>query len=146
MLLTEDEQLEGTGFVFQNITEVIIEFHRTRDISASSYIELSKKYKNSKNIINIQNDDVFCFLWCILARFNQVAENRNRPMKYSKHLHTLNVECLKFPIRIKGISTSERLNNLNVNVCELTGSVLSPVQFNTNYTESQNDLMLYKNH
>ena len=42
----DDEHLEGSGFVFQNITEVIFGFLRIRDISASSYIELLKKYKN----------------------------------------------------------------------------------------------------
>ena len=44
----DDEQLEGSSFLFQNITDVIIDFYRTRDFSASSYIELPKKYKNSK--------------------------------------------------------------------------------------------------
>ena len=59
---TEDEKLEGSGFGFQNVTEVRIEFHRTRDISASSYIELPKKYKTSKSINHIQKDDSFYFL------------------------------------------------------------------------------------
>ena len=47
----DDEQLEGSSFLFQNITDVIIDFHRTRDFSASSYIELPKKYKNSKQYL-----------------------------------------------------------------------------------------------
>ena len=43
MQLTQDEQLEVSGFVFQNITEVIFEFYKTQDNSANSYIELPKK-------------------------------------------------------------------------------------------------------
>ena len=43
-------------------------------MSASSYFELPKKYNNAKSNNNIQNDDVFCFLWCILAGRFRVHE------------------------------------------------------------------------
>ena len=36
----DDEQLEGSGFQFQEIEEVILEIYKVRDIQASSYIEL----------------------------------------------------------------------------------------------------------
>ena len=54
-------QLEGSGFQFQEIEEVILEIYRVRDIQASSYIELPGKYKDSKSIINIKNNDQYCF-------------------------------------------------------------------------------------
>ena len=57
----DDEQLEGSGFQFQEIEEVIIEIYKVRDIQASSYIELPGKYKDSKSIINIKNNDQYCF-------------------------------------------------------------------------------------
>ena len=34
----DDEQLEGSGFVFQEIKEVILEIYKVNDIQASSYI------------------------------------------------------------------------------------------------------------
>ena len=40
----DDEQLEGSGFVFQQIEEVILEIHKVIDIQASSYIEIPPKY------------------------------------------------------------------------------------------------------
>ena len=57
----DDEQLEGSGFVFQEIEEVISEIYKVNDIQASSYIELPPKYKNSQSIINIKNNDQYCF-------------------------------------------------------------------------------------
>ena len=63
----DEIQLEGSGFQFQEIEEVILEIYKVRDIQASSYIELPGKYKDSKSIINIKNNDQYCFLWCILA-------------------------------------------------------------------------------
>ena len=57
----DDEQLEGSGFVFQEIEEVILEIYKVNDIQASSYIELPGKYKDNKSIINIKNNDQYCF-------------------------------------------------------------------------------------
>ena len=57
----DDEQLEGSNFQCQEIEEVILDIHKVRDIQASSYIELPGKYKDSKSIINIKNNDQYCF-------------------------------------------------------------------------------------
>ena len=73
----DDEQLEGSGFQFQEIEEVILEIYKVKDIQASSYIELPEKYKKNKSIINIKNDDQFCFLWCILAHLFLVEDHKN---------------------------------------------------------------------
>ena len=63
----DDEQLEGSGFVLKGIVNVILDIYKVNDIQASSYIELPEKNKNTKSIINIKNDNQYCFLWCILA-------------------------------------------------------------------------------
>ena len=49
-------------------------------------------------------------------------------------------------MKIKDIPKFENLNNLNVNVFELTKTVLTPIHINTNYDQPQIDLMLYQNH
>ena len=74
----DDEQLEGSSFQFQEIEEVILEIYKVRDIQASSYIELPGKYKDSKSIINIKNNDQYCFLWCILAYLYPVEDHKDR--------------------------------------------------------------------
>ena len=58
----DDEQIEGSGFVLNGIVNVILEIYKVNDIQASSWVELPEKYKNNKSIINIKNDDQFCFL------------------------------------------------------------------------------------
>ena len=49
-------------------------------------------------------------------------------------------------MKIKDIPKFENLNNLNVNVFELTGANLTPIHINKNYLQSQNDLLLFENH
>ena len=141
----DDEQLEGSGFQFQEIEEVILEIYKVNDIQASSYIELPEKYKN-KSIINTKNDDQFCFLWCILAHLFPVEDHKNRTSSYSMHTNKLILNGLEFPMKIKDIPKFENLNNLNVNVFELTKTVLTPIHINKNYLQSQIDWLLFENH
>ena len=53
---------------------------------------------------------------------------------------------LEFPMKVKDIPKFENLNNLNVNVFELTGAVLTPIKINKKYLQPQIDLMLFENH
>ena len=148
----DDEQLEESGFQFQEIEEVILEIYKVNDIQASSYIELPEKYKNNKSIINITKDDQFCFLWCILAHLFPVEDHKNRTSSYSMHTNKLILNGLEFPMKIKDIPKFENLNTqsafgkLNVNVFELTRTVLTPIHINKNYLQSQIDLLLFENH
>ena len=52
MQTIDDEQLEGSGFQFQEVEEVLLEMYKVRDIQASSYIELPGKYEDCKSNIN----------------------------------------------------------------------------------------------
>ena len=141
----DDEQLEGSGFVLNGIVNVIMEVYKVNDIQASSGVELPEKYKNNKSIINIKNDDQFCFLWCILAHLCPVEDHKNRTSSYSIHTNKLILNGLDFPMKVKDIPKFENLNNLNVNVFELTGAVLTPIHINKNYLQSQIDLLLSEN-
>ena len=140
----DNEQLEGSGFVLNGIINVIMEVYKVNDIQVSSWVELPEKYKNTKSIINIKNDDQFCFLWCILAHLFPVEDNKNRTSNYSMHTNKLILNGLEFPMKIKDIPKFENLNNLNVNVFELTKTVLTPIHTNTNYDQPQIDLLLSK--
>ena len=49
-------------------------------------------------------------------------------------------------MKVKDIPKFENLNNLNVNVFELTKTVLTPIHMNKNYLQSQIDWLLFENH
>ena len=142
----DDEQLEGSGFVQNSIVNIILETYKVNDVQASSWVELPEKYKNDKSIINIKNDDHYCFLWCMLAYLYPVGEHKNRTSNYSMHFNKLNLKGLEFPMKVKDIPKFENLNNLNVNVFELTRTVLTPIHINNNYLQPQIDLLLFENH
>ena len=60
------------------------------------------------------------------------------------HINNLKIQGLQFPMKVKDIPKFE--NNLNVNVFEHTGTVLTPIHILKNYLQSQIDLLLYGNH
>ena len=152
----DDLQLEGSGFRFQEIEEVTLEIFKVNDIKASLWVELPPKYKNIKTIMNIKNNDQYCFLWCILAYLYPVEDQKDRILKYDMYKHTLNIKGLDFPMKVKDIPKFERPNNLNtqsasgtgkpkalcINVFELTGNVSTPSYINENYKQPQIDLLL----
>ena len=145
--IDEFEQGES-GYIFDSIKKLTVKMFKYHDIRASSYCKLPKSFSNSKSIVNIQNNDNYCFLWSILAHKYKVDNHRERVSHYTNHFHELNQGDIQFPMKIKDIPTFERLNNLNINVFELSANdkSLSPKYVNKNYYDEQIDLLLYENH
>ena len=92
---------------------------------AGSYLQLPTKIKESKSVLNIQNNDNLCALWCIIAhlfpKYRDSARNyrSNRPDVYEEHMNQIDTGDLQFPLRIRDIGKLERLNNISVNVYSL---------------------------
>ena len=99
--------------MFQGIQEVIIEINNVNDIKASSWVELPPKYKNSQSVINTENADHLCFLWCILAYLHPADDNKNTTSKYGMHIPTLCVEGLEFLLKVKDIPKFGRSAKMN---------------------------------
>ena len=70
-------------------------------------IELA--YKNA--IINMQNKDNKCFLWCVLRALNPCEKN---PQRVDKELklkeNTLNMDGIEYPVSLKDIDKFEKQN------------------------------------
>ena len=60
------------------------------------------------------------------------------------YLPFLCTDGLNLPMKVKDIPKFEKLKNLNVNVFELTKTVLTPIHINTNYDQPQ--MLLFENH
>ena len=85
--LIEEYEGNGSGLVNGGIQKMIINTYKTHDIQASSYIPLPKKYHDSKSIINIKNEDNYCFIYSVLAYFIKPEYHRERPSWYTPHFN-----------------------------------------------------------
>ena len=109
----------------------------------------------TNSILNIQNNDTYCFLWSILANIHPVNENPHRVSKYTPYQNELNITDKDFTngVRITDIDKFENLNNqLSINVFEYSKEKdneyqLVPLYISKNIeTRRIIGLILYKNH
>ena len=105
------QEAEGSGWVFVEIENLTLHTSIWNPINAGSYIDLPKELKNRKAIINMQNEDDKCFLWCVLRALNPKDKNAERVDKDLKSKQdTLNMKDIHYPVNFRGIDRFEKQN------------------------------------
>ena len=76
-----------------------------KPLRGETYIPLPKELADKKAIINMQNKDNKCFLWCILRALNP---SKNNPQRLDKELmgkkNTLNMDGINYPVSLKDLN------------------------------------------
>ena len=103
-------QKNGSGWYFKEVLNLEIHTVEFNPMKGSSYIPLPDWISNKKAIVNIENKDEKCFLWCILRYLHSVDEKDNRISDLKKYENSLNTEGINFPMKLKHISKFEKLN------------------------------------
>ena len=115
----------GSDWVLKEATNIDLRVATHDPTRAGSYLRLPPKIREATSVLNIQNEDNLCALWCILAhlfpKYRDSAERyrNNSPTAYEEHKDQINTGDLQFPLRIRDIGKLERLNNLSINVYSL---------------------------
>ena len=111
----------------------------------STYTELPNELKHSrKGLINIQNDDNKCFLWCHVRHLNFTDKNSQRIKKKDREfVNELNYEGIDFPISKKDYSKVELQNKIDINVFCYKNKVVYPVYLSDR--DATIDLLLISN-
>ena len=139
------ENSEGSGWVFVEVENLTLHTVKWDPLKASSYIKLPKELKNKKAIINMENEDNKCFMWCVLRALNPSKDKH--PSRIDKNLkskeHTLNMDGITYPVDFRGIDRFEKQNP------EISISILGyneeekvyPLKL-SKYTGSKHDIIL----
>ena len=70
-----------------------------------------------KRLINIENDDQKCFLWCHVRHINPSNEHPGRIKKADKKItKNLNYDRIEFPVQEKDFDKIEVKNNICINM------------------------------
>ena len=148
----ETRDMEGSGWNVRGINHLKIFFHKTNPINGMTYVEFPIR---TNAILNIQNNDTYCFLWSILASIHPVNKDPQRVSKYIPYKNELIITDIDFSngMKITDIDKFENLNNqLSINVFEYTTDEdndykLVPLYISKNIENRRIvDLILYKNH
>ena len=103
-------QKNGSGWYFKEVVKLEIQTVEFNPMKGSSYIPLPDWISNKKAIVNIENKDEKCFLWCILRYLHPRDKNDTRLTDLKKYENSLNTKGISFPMKLKHISKFEKLN------------------------------------
>ena len=103
----------GSQWQFERGLKLILNINKTRLLKGSSYVELPKKLRDKKAIINPKNKDKKCLLWCV--GINEVLkENPNLknpqelPKIIKKKTENFNTKGMDFPCGFSDINKFEK--------------------------------------
>ena len=142
-------EMRESGWNSQRVNSMTISFYNTRNMDGSSYVKIPLW---SSAILNIKNDDKYCFLWSILANLYPCENNSNIVSSYRNYFNELNIEGFDFSngFKCRDVYRFESLNNLSINIYELNFGEnkhkLIPIEISKSESDKVIDFLIYKNH
>ena len=103
-------QEKGSGWYFKEINKLEIHLVDYKPMRGGSYIKLPEFIKKKNAILNIENKDDKCFLWCILRYLHPKLNHGERISDLKKYENDLNFKKIKFPIQVNDITKFENYN------------------------------------
>ena len=148
------QELKESGWIFDKINSMKISFYKTTELNGTSYVKIPLR---SNAILNIQNNDKYCFIWSILASLHPCENTHpSRVNNYIQFFNELNFQSFDFTngFKCSDVHRFNELNDLSVNIYELNfyqdgdkwKHNLIPIEISKNESHNVIDLLIYKNH
>ena len=112
---------KGSQWQFHKGLKLILNINKIKILNASSYIPLPKFLKDKNAIINPENFDQKCLLWCVgineILTTNPNLKNPGRITEIlKKKVEKFNLDGMNFPCGFLDIEKFEKNNNIPINV------------------------------
>ena len=109
---------KGSGWTIEEVQSEFVNLTKYQPLRGRSHIQLPKELRNSMmGLINLQNQDDKCFLWCLVRHLNPRKKNPQRitkdDMQFAKKL---DFSGITFPVTRNQISRIEKQNKIYINV------------------------------
>ena len=142
----ENYQETGSAWYFKEVEKLEIHTVEYNPTKGSSHIPLTDWISNKKAIVNIENKDEKCFLWCILRYLHPREDNDSRLTDLKKYENSLNTKEITFPMKLRDISKFEKLNPElpGINVFSVDCNMIYPLKMTKKDCINTIDLFLYK--
>ena len=142
------QKIKNSGWRFDRINSLTVYFYKTCELNGSNYIRIPLR---SNAILNIENNDNYCFVWSILASLHPLNNNHpNRVSNYRQYFNEINIQDFDFTY---GFKCSDVHNKLSTNIYELNiyqdqnkwKHKIITVEVGKNDSDRVIDLAIYKN-
>ena len=115
----ENYNKRGSNWIFKKVIRLDVNFVRWKPLGGSAWVPLPAKLAHKKAVINMKNQDDFCFKWCISRAANMVENHPERiTPKLREQAEKFDWTDCKFPMTLDKIKFFEKRNNISVNVYE----------------------------
>ena len=152
----EEFQEKDSGWTLIGIGRLEMNVNQYTPIRGSSFIVLPTKLSKKKAIINVQNNDNFCFKWTLISALMPQTKNPQGCSSYKVIITdtkmrvcndvTLDFTGLSFPLKIKEIKIFTKNNpQVSINVFgydEESGNIIGPL-FHSGYEQRMHVNMLF---
>ena len=109
--MASQQQSEGSGWRLHSIIRLELHVVNYNPLRGKAWVALAKELTNKNAIINPQNKDDKCFLWCVLRALNPTKDHPERiDKKLKEKENTLNMEGIEYPVSLKDIDKFEKQN------------------------------------
>ena len=107
------ERTKGSGWRIKQFEILSIEIYQIKPARGSSYIPTPAPYNNSRcGLVNIQNNDLECFKWCMKYHQSNKQKHDDRTTVLSKLEDKYNYDGITYPVDYDGITKFENNNNV----------------------------------
>ena len=90
----QQQDMKDSGWRFDKINSMTVYFYNTGELKGSNYVKIPLR---TSAILNIENDNKYCFLWSILAYLYPCNNNHpNRVSNYKHYYIELNIQGFEF--------------------------------------------------
>ncbi|XP_030766283.1 uncharacterized protein LOC115890241 [Sitophilus oryzae] len=107
---------KDSGWILLNFIHLEININKFNPLRASSFIELPPEIVRRQAVVNIRNNDDYCFAWSIVAALHPPTGVDFVTSSYPHYSTVLNTAGIDFPITLKNIKKFENQNNISINV------------------------------
>ena len=112
---------KGTPQKLDSILEISLEISEYTPIGGGHHLPLPETMpKRNNGVINIKNNDNWCFGWCVLGALHpiKVHPERNPHRLYGKYVDKLNMEDIPIPVPISTMVYKKfEENNPEISLC-----------------------------
>ena len=115
----QQQETKDSGWRFDKTNSMTVFSYKTGELNGSNFVKFLLR---SNAILNIENNDKYCFLWSVLASLHPCINNHpNRVSKYRQYFNEINIQGSVFTngFKCSDVHKFNELNNLSVNIFEL---------------------------
>ncbi|KAG8238905.1 hypothetical protein J437_LFUL017477 [Ladona fulva] len=109
-------QAKGSGWALSEVVGLELRINKYTPLRGSTYINLPVKIIYTKSVVNVKNNDAFCFKYAIWAK--NIDKDPQRVSKYDTRSFNNGYrwDCIEYPVDLKDVIKFERANNITINM------------------------------